>query len=68
LSALSAELSCLENLKYLNALNQSTDEQKLIDALNQIGLQGYEDEYCGKLSAGQKRRVILAGLFVSNTF
>jgi ABC-type transport system involved in cytochrome c biogenesis ATPase subunit len=27
------------------------DEQKLIDALNQIGLQGYEDEYCGKLSA-----------------
>jgi heme exporter protein A len=66
LSALSAELSCLENLKYLNALNQSTDEQKLIDALNQIGLQGYEDEYCGKLSAGQKRRVILAGLFVSN--
>jgi heme exporter protein A len=35
-------------------------------SLNQIGLQGYEDEYCGKLSAGQKRRVILAGLFVSN--
>jgi hypothetical protein len=32
LSALSAELSCLENLKYLNALNQSTDEQKLIAA------------------------------------
>jgi heme exporter protein A len=47
-----------------NALAFSS--QKLIDALNQIGLQGYEDEYCGKLSAGQKRRVILAGLFVSN--
>ncbi len=66
LSSLSAELSCLENLKYLNALNQPTDEQKLIDALNKIGLQGYEEEYCGRLSAGQKRRVILAGLFVSN--
>jgi heme exporter protein A len=66
LSALSTELSCLENLKYLSALNQSTDEQKLISALNQVALQGYEYEYCGKLSVGQKRRVILAGLFISN--
>ncbi len=35
-------------------------------ALNDVGLKGYEDEYCAKLSAGQKRRVILAGLFVSD--
>ncbi len=66
LSALASELSCLENLKYLTALNQAIDEQALIDALNHLGLQGYEHEYCAKLSAGQKRRVILAMLFVSN--
>ncbi len=66
LSALNSELSCLENLKYLNALNQSVDEQRLIDALNRIGLQGYENEYCGKLSAGQKRRVVLSALFISD--
>jgi heme exporter protein A len=66
LPALSAELSCLENLQFLTTLNQSTNAQKLLNALNQIGLQGYEDEVCGRLSAGQKRRVILAGLFVSD--
>ncbi|SMN01604.1 ABC transporter involved in cytochrome c biogenesis, ATPase component CcmA [uncultured Candidatus Thioglobus sp.] len=65
LPALSAELSCLENLQFLTALNQSCATQQLIDALNQVGLAGYEDEYCAKLSAGQKRRVSLAGLMVS---
>jgi len=66
LSALSAELSSIENLEFLTGLNQSIDQQRLIEALNKVGLEGYENEHCGKLSAGQKRRVILAGLFVSN--
>ncbi len=66
LSALSAELTSTENLKFLTGLNKSIDQKLLLDALNQVGLKGYEDEYCAKLSAGQKRRVILAGLFVSN--
>jgi heme exporter protein A len=66
LSALSGELSALENLEFLTGLNKSTNQVQLIKALNNIGLKGYEDEYCAKLSAGQKRRVILAGLFVSN--
>lgn len=65
LPALSVELSCIENLEFLTRLNQSIDRQSLISALAQIGLAGYEDEYCAKLSAGQKRRVILAGLFIS---
>ncbi|SMN17192.1 ABC transporter involved in cytochrome c biogenesis, ATPase component CcmA [uncultured Candidatus Thioglobus sp.] len=64
-AALSGELSSLENLEFLSALNKSTDQQQLIQALGDIGLKGYEDEYCANLSAGQKRRVILAGLFVS---
>ncbi|HIB27870.1 MAG TPA: cytochrome c biogenesis heme-transporting ATPase CcmA [Candidatus Thioglobus sp.] len=64
-AALSGELNSLENLEFLSALNKSTDQRKLIQALNDIGLKGYEEEYCANLSAGQKRRVILAGLFVS---
>lgn len=66
LSALSAELSCIENLEFLTGLNKSIDQQLLVQALEQVGLKGYEDEYCAKLSAGQKRRVILAGLFISS--
>lgn len=64
-AALSGELSSLENLEYLSNLNKTTKQQQLIQALEAIGLIGYEDEYCINLSAGQKRRVILAGLFVS---
>jgi len=66
LSALSAELTSIENLKFLTGLNKSIDQHWLLEALEQVGLKGYEDEYCAKLSAGQKRRVILAGLSVSN--
>ncbi len=66
LSALSGELSALENLEFLTGLNKPTNQIQLIKALSNIGLKGYEDEYCAKLSAGQKRRVILAGLFISN--
>lgn len=66
LSVLSGELSALENLEFLTGLNKATNQVTLMKALSNIGLKGYEDEYCAKLSAGQKRRVILAGLFVSN--
>jgi heme exporter protein A len=65
-AALSAELTSLENLEFLSALNQPVKRDSLIQALVDIGLKGYEDEYCANLSAGQKRRVILASLFVSN--
>ncbi len=66
LSALSSELSSIENLKFLTSLSKTINSQTLSQALNDVGLKGYEDEYCAKLSAGQKRRVILAGLFVSD--
>jgi len=64
-AALSGELSSIENLEFLSSLNRSSDQQQLLNALTEIGLDGYENEYCANLSAGQKRRVILAGLFVS---
>lgn len=66
LSPLSSALTCLENLRFLTSLNQSiTEEQLLINALEKVGLSGYENEVCAKLSAGQKRRVVLAGLVLS---
>ncbi|MBE8190226.1 MAG: cytochrome c biogenesis heme-transporting ATPase CcmA [Candidatus Thioglobus sp.] len=65
LSALSGQLNCLENLEFLTGLNSATASPLLLEALDKIGLKGYQNEYCSKLSAGQKRRVILAGLFAS---
>lgn len=65
LCTLSGELSSLENLDYLNTLKQTVQTTKLIDALSKIGLEGFEYEPASKLSAGQKRRVILAALFIS---
>ena len=64
LAALSTSMSTLENCQFLTNLSQS-DTPNLIQALAAIGLKGYEHELCSKLSAGQKRRVILASLLVS---
>lgn len=63
-SFLSGELSVIKNLQFLARLNK-TKEQNLTQALKNIGLDGYENEICSTLSAGQKRRVILATLFSS---
>lgn len=65
LSALSAELTSIENLKFLTQLQGDVNQQQLFQALEKVGLKGYEEELCAKLSAGQKRRVILAGLMLS---
>ena len=66
LSALSQELTSLENLAYLCALNKTQVEANdLVEHLAKVGLKGYEHERCGNLSAGQKRRVVLAALFAS---
>ena len=65
LSALSAELTSIENLEFLTQLQGDVNQQQLFQALEKVGLKGYEEELCAKLSAGQKRRVILAGLMLS---
>lgn len=56
-------LSPLENLSWYQALSgeQSHEDQRL-DALEQVGLSGFEDVPAGQLSAGQQRRVALARL------
>jgi len=65
LPALSPELHCKENLDYLTQLNNSSSNQSLDEALTNIGLKNFEYEYAANLSAGQKRRVVLSALFIT---
>lgn len=65
LPALSPELCCRENLNYLSHLQGDNTSDQITAALIAIGLKGYEYEYAANLSAGQKRRVVLASLFIN---
>jgi heme exporter protein A len=58
------ELSPLQNLAFYTALNRYS--QRFNTALEQVGLFGYEDVPVRSLSAGQKRRVALARLWLSD--
>ena len=66
-AALSSELSCIENLEYLTNLNTEILSPNFHDALKEVGLENYEHESAGNLSAGQKRRVALSLLFISQS-
>ena len=66
LPALSPELHCKENLDYLTQLNTSSN-QALDEALTNVGLKNFEYEYAANLSAGQKRRVVLSALFITQS-
>ncbi len=64
------ELTPVENLCMARSLNGSKSENAssnsvIEDALYQVGLYGFEDIPCAQLSAGQKRRVALAQLFLT---
>ena len=67
LVALSPELSCIENLKYSSLLGNSNAELDLSMALKQVGLEKYENDFVGTLSAGQKKRVALSNLFITQS-
>lgn len=57
------ELNCLENLRsFLQIQGLEVSEQQAEDALEQVGLAGYEYQFAGSLSAGQKKRLALARL------
>jgi heme exporter protein A len=66
-AALSSELSCIENLEYLTNLSTKIVTPDFHKALKEAGLKNYENELVGKLSAGQKRRVALSLLFISQS-
>ncbi len=57
-------LTPIENLTWLCALQQGVDSAEIWRALEAVGLRGFEDVPCHTLSAGQKRRVALARLYL----
>jgi len=66
LNGIKGELSALENLNMAAMLaGQSLSEDQVLDALDRMGLEGYEDLPTKVLSQGQKRRVALAGLLLT---
>jgi heme exporter protein A len=67
LASLSPELSCIENLKYSSLLENKSLENDYSMALKQLGLEKYENDLVGTLSAGQKKRIALSLLFISQS-
>ncbi len=65
LPALKADLSALENLRFLCGLHGQRPRQTLEGAMGIVGLTGYEDALARQLSAGQKKRLSLARLWLS---
>lgn len=66
-NAIKADLSALENLRINTSLTGNKySEDVLLQALDDIGLFGSEYKPTAHLSQGQKRRVALAGLLLSN--
>ncbi|MDC0948208.1 cytochrome c biogenesis heme-transporting ATPase CcmA [Gammaproteobacteria bacterium] len=59
-------LTPVANLRFALALEgRAVSTRAIVEALEQMGLVGYEDLQCRSLSAGQKRRVALARLAIS---
>ena len=65
LPAIKADLNTLENLNFLCGLHGRRARQLPADALGMVGLAGYEDALARQLSAGQKKRLSLARLWLS---
>lgn len=65
LPAMKADLNALENLDFLCGLHGRRARQLPGDALGMVGLAGHEDTLARQLSAGQKKRLSLARLWLS---
>ena len=65
LPALKADLGALENLDFLCGLHGRRRGQTAVSALGIAGLAGYEDTLARQLSAGQKKRLSLARLWLA---
>lgn len=67
LSGIKLPLSPTENLRWIAAvrgINLDNLTQRIADSLAAVGLAGFEDMPASALSAGQKRRIALARLFL----
>lgn len=65
LPALKADLTALENLQFLCGLHGQRPEHTLQAALRHVGLAGFDDAPARQLSAGQKKRLSLARIWLS---
>jgi len=65
LNCLKADLSALENLQLSRQYLSQTTAISTEEALQLVGLEGYEHILAHQLSAGQKRRVALARLHLN---
>ncbi len=65
LPALKGDLGALENLDFLCGLHGRRPNQQPVDAMALTGLAGYEDTPARQLSAGQKKRLSLARLWLA---
>ncbi len=66
-TAIKHELTVLENLRFNSALFDKTKatNRQLKAALSAVGLSRFAEQLAGKLSAGQKRRLMLARLWLT---
>ena len=65
LPGLKADLSTVENLDCLGGLQGRRPGLDPVEALDLVGLAGYEDQLARQLSAGQRKRLSLARLWLS---
>lgn len=62
-----SELTCLENLEYLQAVFHEARPELIETVLAKVGLAGYEDTQARHLSAGQNKRLGLARLLLCHS-
>ena len=65
-NGIKGEFSPLENLQLECDMGLPVAGRNIEDALDRVGLTNFDDQPCHTLSAGQKRRVSLAGLLVAH--
>ncbi len=65
LPAHKADLGAVENLRFLGGLHGQRPRPGIEAALHLVGLAGYEDALARTLSAGQRKRLSLARLWLS---
>lgn len=65
LPALKADLSAEQNLRFLCGLHGARPGRRIDSALLRVGLAGHDDALARQLSAGQKKRLSLARLWLS---
>lgn len=65
LSGIKLDLTAIENLRFYVGMSRDINDDALEQALEEVGLSGFEEQVARNLSAGQRRRVALARLSLS---